>query len=306
VKDLRVGLPGFTIACAILLSGCELLVPHPGQYAQVETRAPSDLELSRDAFSRGNYGIAIRHLELELARHPASTAALNGLGASYDQLGRHDVALRYFFRALALAPESAVTLNNIGYSYILQGSRTAALRYLELALVRDPEQQAARDNQRRALALEEPAALELFVSAAGSAAQLRPELQTMPLASPESLAQVLPASVRIEVSNGNGIAGMASRVRAALQQQGVGKVVRLTNADSYGYATSILYYRPGFRAVADTVAARLPVSSVAIVESSGLVDWVDLRLLIGRDLIGAVDMEKAVTLALSGAQHDFR
>src|SRR5690606_12599943 len=55
------------------------------------------IELARQSFAKGLYGITIAHLEAELAAQPNSLAALNGIGASYDQLGRHEIALQYYF-----------------------------------------------------------------------------------------------------------------------------------------------------------------------------------------------------------------
>jgi tetratricopeptide (TPR) repeat protein len=284
----------FATASVLLLSGCALFVPRatgPFSFDLAPTQPQSDLELSRQAFSRGNYGIAIRHLELVLAQSPASIAALNGLGASYDQLGRHDVALRYYFKALDLVPESTLTLNNIGYSYFLQGSREESARYLELALIHDANedanQDAVRENLRRTLELQTPdEEPDLVVASAG--AQLSPP--ALADSTQRNDIEAL-ASFRIEVSNGNGVNGMAALVRAYLQQEG-GNVVRLTNADNFAYASSTVYYRPGFRHAADALVARLPRNSVAVAESNALVDRVDVLLLIGKDLVTFNDNEQ--------------
>lgn len=339
------------VMSCMTLGGCALLVPQPGPVASnVETRlrTPSDLDQAREAFVRGNYGIAIRHLELALAQHPASIAALNGLGASYDRLGRHDVALRYYFRALALAPESPLTLNNLGLSYVLQGRGPEALRYLELALVYDPGNIAARANHSRALALpaqvSQPQAAKAFAATAiaettavamespaapPTSSQVLAETAVAPaqtmrsdtavaevrytqinapaqaIAGPVISERVLPASVRIEVSNGNGINGMAARVRSSLQTRGA-NVVRLTNADSFTYASTRVYYRAGFREAADALAARLPGVRVDLQESEALAEWVDVRLLIGRDMdANTVDEGPGATLAQL-SQHDPR
>jgi len=106
----------------------------------------SNLDIARSEFSRGNYGNAIQYLEKELAQKPASVAALNGLGACYDQLGRYEVAQRYYFRALDLAPESSQTLSNIGYSYLQQGRNREAVAILELALQKNDGNQVAANN----------------------------------------------------------------------------------------------------------------------------------------------------------------
>jgi tetratricopeptide (TPR) repeat protein len=86
------------------------------------------------AFMAGNLGLAITHYQTALDRAPESIEALNGLGASYDRLGRFDVAQRYYDRALKLDRRAAQTLNNIGYSYLLQGKHEIAAAYFKQAL----------------------------------------------------------------------------------------------------------------------------------------------------------------------------
>ncbi len=134
----------------IAMTGCATSpgINQPDSAAAVmSTRAvSSNLDYARREFGRGNYGSAIEYLEKELASRPASVAALNGLGACYDQLGRYDVAQRYYFRALDLAPDSSQTLSNIGYSYLQQGRHREAVTILEHALQKDGADQVAANN----------------------------------------------------------------------------------------------------------------------------------------------------------------
>ena len=94
----------------------------------------------------------------------------------------------------------------------------------------------------------------------------------------------LDGRARIEVSNGNGVRGMAARMQAFLSDRG-GRVVSIDNADRYDYERSILYYRPGSRAAAQALAAALPVLTVQLEQSEALAEGVDLRLVVGRDFI---------------------
>ena len=90
--------------------------------------------------------------------------------------------------------------------------------------------------------------------------------------------------LQIEISNGNGVEGIAGRLRNYLQSKG-SSVVRLTNADYYGYSESTLFYRPGNRAAAEELLLALPVKNVSLQESANLSEKVDARLLLGRDFI---------------------
>lgn len=130
----------------IVITGCQSDPAGVGTDRLPLRAAESNLDIARREFGRGNYGNAIEYLEKELAQKPASVAALNGLGACYDQLGRFDVAQRYYFRALDLAPESSQTLSNIGYSYLQQGRHREAEAILELSLQKDADNQVAANN----------------------------------------------------------------------------------------------------------------------------------------------------------------
>ena len=136
----------------IAVAGCVSSPVSDAPQPRIEATLPvrqgsqSNLDFARLEFSRGNYGNAIQYLEKELAQKPASVAALNGLGACYDQLGRYEVAQRYYFRALDLAPESSQTLSNIGYSYLQQGRHREAVAILELALQKNDGNQVAVNN----------------------------------------------------------------------------------------------------------------------------------------------------------------
>lgn len=100
-------------------------------------KAVSGTELAliqgRENFAAGNYGIAIDSFNAAVVLDPKSVRALNGLAASYDQLGRFDLAERYYGDAVELDPQSAVTLNNAGYSQLLQGNHEKALKLFEVA-----------------------------------------------------------------------------------------------------------------------------------------------------------------------------
>ncbi|NNE82529.1 MAG: tetratricopeptide repeat protein, partial [Alphaproteobacteria bacterium] len=97
------------------------------------------LAQGREQFSQGNYGIAIDSFNAAVNLDRNSIRALNGLAASYDNLGRFDLAQRYYASAIALDPNSAVTMNNAGYSQLMQGNVEDAMRLFEVAAKLDPE-----------------------------------------------------------------------------------------------------------------------------------------------------------------------
>jgi len=364
-----------TLCAGLLLTGCSLDL---GRFfnqgsstedpAAIVASGSLYLQRGRRAFERGDYGIAISMLEQELGRNEQSIAALNGLGASYDQLGRHDVARRYYFRALDLAPDSALTLANLGYSYQLEGRAGDSVRVYQLALKQAPDNALALAQlpvARQQLAQQQPGAAEVDRPAAllqisngngvrgiasatawsmdaerfrvtsldntpgfdvartrilyrphvrdraeqlGRSLYVEPELrETTLLDTDVDIRLVLghdfarhvivanerlyprpdtpvDDALRLEVANGNGIRGMAGRVREYLRERG-GSVVRISNAEHFEHDHSVIYYRRGQRQQIESLLANLPLRNVSMRESDELATDVDVRVLLGRDYI---------------------
>lgn len=93
---------------------------------------------------------------------------------------------------------------------------------------------------------------------------------------------------RVEVSNGNGVTGMAKRIEHLLGQHGIA-VSRLTNALPYTQQTTKIQYRSGYEPAA--VALKNALQGHAVVVMVGnLSSRSDVRLVLGKDA--------SVTLAL--------
>jgi tetratricopeptide (TPR) repeat protein len=257
------------VSAGLMLSGCSLDVfgwrsSTAGQDSATLVAQSANLEMARSAFNNRNYGIAISHLERELAVRPESVSALNGLGAVYDQIGRFDVAQRYYFRALELASDPSPTLANLGYSAQLQGKPGEALRILELALYFDPGNEVARAN----------------IQAAARQLDSQP-----PVTEP-----AINSALRVEISNGSGVTGMAARVRSILREHSGlrasgGDVVRLTNADRFNYTATTVFYRSGLGAAVTELISSLPSQNLRFEESDQMAPGIDVRVLLGRDYI---------------------
>ena len=87
--------------------------------------------------------------------------------------------------------------------------------------------------------------------------------------------------VRLEVSNGNGITGMARNTSLQLQDAGYAKA-RLTNELPYQLAATEIQYRPGFEPQAQELQSVLR-PGVRVVASTRLRFDVQVRLALGRD-----------------------
>lgn len=85
----------------------------------------------------------------------------------------------------------------------------------------------------------------------------------------------------VEISNGAGRHGMAMRLKAYFQANGI-DVERLTNDESFSNPESVIYYRPGFEAEVEFLDDLLPVTVKR--QPDDRLD-ADVRLLLGRDLL---------------------
>lgn len=90
-------------------------------------------------------------------------------------------------------------------------------------------------------------------------------------------------AMRLEVSNGNGVNGMAARVGRWLATQGV-QTDRLTNQQPYAQKQTVIQYRSGHEDAALRVARSLPANAKAEpVPTLGLRS--DVRVVLGRDWV---------------------
>ncbi|WP_136796458.1 LytR C-terminal domain-containing protein [Desulfosediminicola ganghwensis] len=88
----------------------------------------------------------------------------------------------------------------------------------------------------------------------------------------------------VEVSNGNGVTGMARRSSELLGDYGF-KVRRITNARSFQFDNSIIYYRDGYLAVAEELSHFIPGDQqLEQVDSLGR-SAIGVRVLLGNDMV---------------------
>jgi Flp pilus assembly protein TadD len=91
------------------------------------------------------------------------------------------------------------------------------------------------------------------------------------------------ATARLEISNGNGVSGMAARLGKWLATQGL-PANRLTNQQKFAQQQTVVQYRSGHEDAAQLVARSLPANAKAeAAPTQGLRS--DVRVVIGRDWI---------------------
>ncbi len=99
------------------------------------------------------------------------------------------------------------------------------------------------------------------------------------------LAQLPVAAVqtyRLELSNGNGITGMAKRLAEQLVASGVPKA-RLTNQKPFSQQVTEIQYRDGYADVASSLRSRMP-NQPLMIKTVLLRADTDVRVVLGRDL----------------------
>jgi tetratricopeptide (TPR) repeat protein len=98
------------------------------------------------SLQRNHIGLALVLFQKALVLQPESVAALNAVGAAYDELHFPGMAARYYAKALELEPRSADTLNNMAISAALAGRPDQARDLFAAALALDFDNPILRAN----------------------------------------------------------------------------------------------------------------------------------------------------------------
>jgi tetratricopeptide (TPR) repeat protein len=138
------------LIAALLVAGCTGTMPdiRPLPMAQTVQTSPFDnaYQAGKTYLVTDRVGLAVVMFQKALAYDPLSVAALNAIGAAYDQLHRPEVAKTYYLQALAIEPNGADTLNNMAVSAALAGDEMAAHDLFAQAAKIDPANATIRDN----------------------------------------------------------------------------------------------------------------------------------------------------------------
>lgn len=128
-----------------------------------------------------------------------------------------------------------------------------------------------------------PAQLSVVNLHAGPAAAGLPDTALAPVAvGPVVDVAAVVRAARIEVSNGNGVRGMAARIGKRLGGHDY-RVTRITNAASFDHTRTRIYFRDGFQREALRLGRSLGAQPAVMLDNT-ISPRADLRLVIGRDL----------------------
>lgn len=291
----------------LALAACQTTAP--GTTAASGVPAPTPLQGVRHgmATADGQYALGryyqgqLRHAEAiaafrqVIAEQPGLGDAYNRLGISLAALGEVDSAIEAFYRARDLAPGAADIHNNLGYALLLRERLDEAIDEFLSALILAPQEERARDNYDRAMAqrhgppppppdippglppVTEPSPVYVIADA--------------PAPAVEGEAMEGKPGLRLEITNGNGIRGLARRTSHALAAAGYPRP-RLTNAPAYDVRETVIEYRPGHEREAARLQRHL-TNTPPTAPSAHLRADIGLRLVLGHD---GRSQEKQVSL----------
>jgi Flp pilus assembly protein TadD len=120
----------------------------PTQPELLGTDPYDNVNLAKNYFRQGSYGLAERHFRKAVELHPKQLDAWVGLAASYDRLRRFDLADRAYAQAIRLGGSTPEILNNQGFSYMLRGDFGRARTTLLAAQAKDRASPYIQNNLR--------------------------------------------------------------------------------------------------------------------------------------------------------------
>lgn len=292
-----------------------------GRYYQGQKRYDQAIEAYRKALALdGGFVEALNGLGVIYAtqgRHEEATEAFksaaqaapddahihNNLGYAYYLQGLYQEAIVALEKATALDPGNKGAYNNLGLAYARAGDAEKSLLAFDQAAKAEPAPEAHADGAIKppaAVAGEAPAVLSLPKDRGIIA---RPSAPAQPAESGSRMVEVSPsvyelratpatvqaAAVRspaakqfhIEVSNGNGVTGLARKVAKYLHDDGL-PVARITNQKPFRVATTQIQYRNGYRTEALRLSSSMPNRPMTFQSENLRIDT-DIRLTLGRD-----------------------
>lgn len=268
---------------------------------EVEPNNPTTLNgLGLSLALIGETDKAVATLQKGVAIAPTDARLINNLGRTYELQGKPMEARLAFERVLRIEPHHAKAAENLARlnakrraeapvvaAVVLPAAPAAAATPVPPALTAVPVAAAPRMTPSPVEPMESPRARVVGIEVATNRAPVV-------LVATPSLPQVArtitapaPAQagtlVKVELINGNGVAGSAARLKPKLSQDRI-QVVRLGNQRPYDVAITRVVYRPGMLAEALAVARQLPAGRELVESQAHEVMQADVRVVLGRDL----------------------
>lgn len=255
-------------------------------------------------YEQGLIRKAEQEFKLAIAAAPTRAHLHNNLGYLYQQIGRDEEAISAFRAALLVDPDNQRARDSL--AALTCGDKSACnARKASAATPAAPAAAPEMVRPSSAAVVQPDAPTVALASVAPNVWELQPIATSKP--SHAASASVAPALVspavagqtakalpvltkRIEVANGNGVAGMAKRVGSYLHEQGF-LPPRLTNHRNFKQPYTEVQYVPGAESLARQVSDSFerPAHLVAV---SKLERQMPVRLILGKDFNESQSMAK--------------
>ncbi len=227
---------------------------------------------------RGEEGDAATAFEAALQLDPENRQARDNLGAVYEKMGLHDKAAVLTLRRSQ--PAIAADAMSTAESAAALGGSSATMPLSTITMT--VEGQSMQQDTDMRLVQIAPHVFEFRMAEADRVVAILTDKNT-----PETIARSSDEvgsqdDVRIEVSNGNGMAGMARQVSAFLRQNGFAKA-RLTDRPPFRQVQTEIHYRPGNYVLAGQISQMMP-KKARLLESYNLRSDIQVRVLLGKDV----------------------
>lgn len=249
-------------------------------------------------YARGLYPESIAALEQATALNPANQRALNNLGLAFAKAGSPGgatLALAKAASAQGTAAAEAAPQDTAAHGHAIAAARYVAPSAPGAAPAAASSPQTLTPPAAGGITIQANAGTPVpvaesrmkVVRVAPNVYELRERLAaaTHAVAAIRSaLVDVKPGAgkLRVEVSNGNGVTGMARKVDRFLHG-GSYPIARLTNQKPFQVKLTQIQYRDGYQAQAQRLQSSLPGQPAMILSNDMRAD-IGVRLVLGRDI----------------------
>lgn len=246
---------------------------------------------------RGEYPEAIAAFKAALKISPESAHIHNNLGYAYYLQGKYQESLAALHKADSLNRDDPKILNNLGLVYAkindVDASKQAFThagdverrQYVQQAQISPEPERAAAKEQTLALPRDMGVALPESIPLEQSRMEVAAVSANVYELHPARAGEVsgkIDYSYRVEVSNGNGVGGMARQVGHDLKDMGF-PVTRYTDHRPFDKQASEIQFRENFSAEAGRLSASLPMKTLLVKNNS--LRWdIGVRLVLGKDM----------------------
>ncbi len=254
---------------------------------------------------RGCIDESISMFEKAIALNPNEMKYHNNLGLAFAKKDRFDLALAQFIKA----GDEAKAHYNIAQLYYEKGLYDKAKDHYEIALRLNPRstmiqtgldivkainrvfKSSSEERKSESVGQELPVTnlsdietyckVEIATNLFRAANLSRKEEVTSSDIEDRELDFI--REIGIEISNGNGVNGMARNVGNYLKGRGL-SVVRLTNASHFKHLNTKIFHREGYHHTAEFIGKQLPVFQITKVKNLDRAN-IHIKVIIGKDLI---------------------